>query len=294
MLQFGFSLVPSADLGAHREVVAAAEDGGLDLVGIQDHPYARQQVDTFSLLAMLLSHTSRIRMFPDVASLPLRPAAMLAEVSATLDLLSGGRFELGLGAGGNWDAIEAMGAARLTPGQAVNALEEAIAVLRAMWTDGPARVDGTYHSVAGLRPGPMPAHPINIWVGSLGQKTFELTGRLADGWAAPIAPYMGYEKWAGANVMIDKAASAAGRDPADVLRMAQIVGTITDTQGDSEAQVGSAPVRGTPDQWAALIARLATEQPFRCFIFWPEEGTVDQVERFARQVVPAARELLGT
>jgi hypothetical protein len=71
--------------------------------------------------------------------------------------------------------------------------------------------------------------------------------------------------------------------------MAQLVGTITDTPGDAEARTGSAPVRGTADQWAALITRLATEQPFRCFIFWPEEGTVEQVSRFANEVVPAVR-----
>ncbi|MDQ3790205.1 MAG: 5,10-methylene tetrahydromethanopterin reductase, partial [Actinomycetota bacterium] len=69
---------------------------------------------------------------------------------------------------------------------------------------------------------------------------------------------------------------------------------ITDTPGDRdsvEAREGAGPVRGSADQWASLIARLATEQPFRCFVFWPEQGTVDQVERFANEVVPAVRAL---
>jgi alkanesulfonate monooxygenase SsuD/methylene tetrahydromethanopterin reductase-like flavin-dependent oxidoreductase (luciferase family) len=292
-MQFGFSLLPTAELQAHLSLVEAAEEGGLDLVGVQDHPYAPSLVESFSLIAYLLARTERLRFFPDVASLPLRTAAMVAQTAASLDVLSGGRFELGLGAGGNWQAIEAMGSRRLRPGQAIDALEEAIHVMRALWTPGLAHADGEYHSIDGVHTGPGPAHPISIWVGSQGPRNFELTGRLADGWAAPIPSYLPYETWQGANDAITAAAVKADRDPGDVLRMAQLVGTITDTAGDAEVREGSAPVRGTAEQWAALIARLATEQPFRCFIFWPEQGTVDQVERFARDVVPAARALIG-
>jgi alkanesulfonate monooxygenase SsuD/methylene tetrahydromethanopterin reductase-like flavin-dependent oxidoreductase (luciferase family) len=293
-MQFGFSLLPTADLRTHLALVDAAEEGGLDLVGVQDHPYAPRLVETFSLIATLLARTERLRFFPDVAALPLRPAPMLAQTAATLDVLSGGRFELGLGAGGNWDGIASMGVPRLRSRQATDALAEAIAVLRALWSPGTADVPGEYHSVTGVRTGPLPAHPIRIWVGSQGPRSFALTGRLADGWAAPIPSYLPYEAWPAANETISRAAADAGRDPAEVLRMAQLVGTITDSPGDrdsTEAREGSAPVRGTADQWASLIARLAAEQPFRCFVFWPEEGTVDQVERFAREVVPAVRAL---
>ena len=289
---FGFSLLPTAELQAHLALVEAAEEGGLDLVGVQDHPYAPPLVESFSLIATLLARTERLRFFPDVAALPLRPAAMLAQTAATLDVLSGGRFELGLGAGGNWHGIESMGVPRLTPRQATDALEEAIHVCRALWAPGKATVDGEHHAVTDVHTGPLPAHPIGIWVGSQGPRSFALTGRLADGWAAPIPSYLPYEKWPAANETISKAATEAGRDPGDVLRMAQLVGTITDREGDAEARAGSAPVRGTPDQWAALIARLATEQPYRCFVFWPEEGTVEQVERFAKEVVPAVRALV--
>jgi alkanesulfonate monooxygenase SsuD/methylene tetrahydromethanopterin reductase-like flavin-dependent oxidoreductase (luciferase family) len=289
-MEFGFSLVPTADLTAHQDLVAAAEADGLDLVGVQDHPYAPALVDTFALIPYLLAHTSRIRVFPDVASLPLRPAAMLAQTSASLDVLSGGRFELGLGAGGNWAGIESLGVPRLTAAAALDAQAEAISVLRALWQPGEAHVPG---SVRPLRTGPGPAHPINIWIGSQGPRSLRLTGRLGDGWAAPIPSYLPYEEWPTANTTIDEAARAAGRDPAEVLRMAQLVGTITDEPGDAEARTGATPVRGTPDQWAALIARLATEQPFRTFIFWPEQSnSIGQVTRFAREVVPAARALL--
>src|SRR5919198_2227788 len=119
-LEFGVSIVPAVDeLDAARAIVRAAEAGGLDLVGIQDHPYQRRFLDTFALIATLLAETERLRFFPDVANLPLRPPAMLAKAAASLDALSGGRFELGLGAGAFLDAIDAMGGPRRSPREAL-------------------------------------------------------------------------------------------------------------------------------------------------------------------------------
>src|SRR5919197_4835927 len=118
-LEFGVSIVPAVDeLDAARAIVRAAEDGGLDLVGIQDHPYQRRFLDTFALIATLLAETERLRFFPDVANLPLRPPAMMAKAAATLDRLSGGRFELGLGAGASAERTAQMGSPARTPGEA--------------------------------------------------------------------------------------------------------------------------------------------------------------------------------
>ncbi|MCP9954990.1 LLM class flavin-dependent oxidoreductase [Actinomadura madurae] len=92
-----------------------ADEDGLDLFGVQDHPYAAGLADTMAVIATVLADTERLRVFPDVANLPLREPAVLAKQAATLDLLSGGRFELGLGAGGFWPPStpwEARGARR--------------------------------------------------------------------------------------------------------------------------------------------------------------------------------------
>src|SRR6266511_2780155 len=94
---------------ASGQLFGPADRSRLDLVGIQDHPYQRRFLDTLALIETLLAETRRVRVFPDVANLPLRPPATLAKEAASLDVLSGGRFELGLGAGAFWDAIEAMG-----------------------------------------------------------------------------------------------------------------------------------------------------------------------------------------
>ncbi|GAB2972061.1 LLM class flavin-dependent oxidoreductase [Amycolatopsis acidiphila] len=294
-LSFGFSLVPTLDIGEHRELAVAAEGNGLRLLGIQDHPYVPDYLDTFVLAAALLSATNRISVFPDVANLPLRPPAMLAKTAAALDLVSGGRFELALGAGGYWDAIARMGVERRSRAEANAALEEAISILRAIWGTGRGRIHqrGAHYTVDGLEPGPAPAHPIEIWTGAQGPKALALTGRIADGWAAPIPSYLPYERWPAANAALDEAAIAAGRQPGDIRRIAQIAGEITDEPGDVRAERGAEPVRGTVEQWAALLSRVAMELPFTSFVFWPEHQTLEQVVRFGREVAPLVRETVA-
>jgi alkanesulfonate monooxygenase SsuD/methylene tetrahydromethanopterin reductase-like flavin-dependent oxidoreductase (luciferase family) len=96
-----------------RDVVALAqltERSGLDLATFQDHPYQSAFLDTWTLLSWIAAQTETVRVAPNVLNLPLRQPAVVARAAASLDLLSGGRFELGLGAGAFWDAMEAMGA----------------------------------------------------------------------------------------------------------------------------------------------------------------------------------------
>jgi alkanesulfonate monooxygenase SsuD/methylene tetrahydromethanopterin reductase-like flavin-dependent oxidoreductase (luciferase family) len=117
-LQFGVFITPAADQAAKVvELARLADPVGLDLVTFQDHPYQARFLDTWTLLSVVAAQTNNVRLAPNVANLPLRPPFMLARAVATLDILSGGRAELGLGAGTFWDAIAAAGGARLTPGQ---------------------------------------------------------------------------------------------------------------------------------------------------------------------------------
>src|SRR5579859_4192107 len=134
-LEFGAFLTPDASQPEHPLALAAlADELGFDVIGVQDHPYQRRFFDTWTLLTAMAMRTKRLTVFPDVANLPLRPPAMMAKAAASLDVLSGGRFELGLGAGGFWDAIKAMGGPVRTPGESVDSLEEAIRVIRMMWS----------------------------------------------------------------------------------------------------------------------------------------------------------------
>src|SRR5438094_2518450 len=136
------------------DVASIADEVGFDLIGVQDHPYQWRFFDTMTLLTAMAMRTHRITLFPDVASLPMRPPAVLAKAAASIDVLSGGRFELGLGAGGFWEAIKAMGGSVRTPGESVSAVEEAIQVTRRMWSgERNLKFEGRCYQLSGVSPG---------------------------------------------------------------------------------------------------------------------------------------------
>lgn len=284
-LLFGTFLTPRADRpGLVVEQALLTERLGLDLVTVQDHPYQARFLDAWTLLSVIAARTSRVRVAPNVANLPLRPPAVLARSVASLDLLTGGRVELGLGAGAFRDPIAAMGGPRLSAAEGVDALEEGIAVIRAVWdADGPAvRVDGRHHRVIGTHPGPAPAHDVGIWLGAYKPRMLRLTGRLADGWL-PSSPYAAPEVLAGLNAVIDDAALEAGRRPSDVRRLYNITGTFAGT--------GTEFLAGPANTWIEQLAELAVTEGISGFILMGDDPEL--VRRFAGDVVPGVRELVA-
>ena len=288
-LAFGISVTPyAATYPQILDQVRIAEAGGLDLVGIQDHPYQRRFLDTFSLLADLMARTSRLRFFPDVANLPLRSPPMIAKAAASMDVMSGGRFELGLGSGTFWDAVAGMGGPRRSAREAFAALAEAIVIIRSA-LDGQrvARGDGVHYPVPGYPPGPPPAHRVGIWLGVYGPRGLRLAGRAADGWI-PSLNYMGPEAFGRASAIIDEAAEKAGRDPDEIRRIYNLSGTITDgSRGDDH-------LTGPVEHWVATLSTWAAEIGVDSFIFWPPpDGDMNQVRRFAEEVAPAVRQAVA-
>ncbi|GAA3815913.1 LLM class flavin-dependent oxidoreductase [Cellulomonas soli] len=283
-LAFGTFLTPqSADPHAAVALAVLSEEVGLDLVTFQDHPYQPAFLDTWTLLTWAAARTTRVHLAADVINLPLRPPAVLARSVASLDLLSGGRAELGLGAGAFWDAIEAMGGTRLTPGQAVDALSQAIDVIRGLWDTSersPLRAGGEHHHVHGAKRGPAPAHDIGIWVGAYKPRMLRLVGRQADGWLPSLGRLQPGDLARG-NEAIDAAAREAGRDPRAIRRLLNIGGRFTVVSEDG-ALVG--PVQ----QWVDELVRLALEDGIGTFVL----GTDDphDLRTFAEQVVPAVRD----
>jgi alkanesulfonate monooxygenase SsuD/methylene tetrahydromethanopterin reductase-like flavin-dependent oxidoreductase (luciferase family) len=266
-IQFGYFIIPDATqpLLALEQAIRA-DAAGIDLIGIQDHPYQHRFHDTWTLLATIAARTQRVTVFPDVANLPLRPPAMLAKAAASLDLLSNGRLELGLGAGGFWDAIAAMGGPVRTPGESVSALEEAIEIIRLVWSGGRGvRFDGKFYQLAGLNAGPAPAHAIGIWLGAYRPRMLGLVGRAADGWV-PSFGYLKPQAMPEANARIDDAARGAGRDPSAIRRVLNVGGDLT----------------------AEDYATLVLEHGFDTFITSPDAG-----EAFIEEVVPRVRELVA-
>jgi alkanesulfonate monooxygenase SsuD/methylene tetrahydromethanopterin reductase-like flavin-dependent oxidoreductase (luciferase family) len=277
-VKFGYFLIPNADAPL-LSIAEEVERRGLDYVAIQDHPYQKRFVDTWTLLSMIAATTSRIGLFPDVANLPLRPPAVMAKAAASIDVLSGGRFELGLGAGSFWDAIEAYGGPRRSPGAALGALAEAIEVIRKVWSgERNLRFDGQHYRLRGAHSGPVPAHPIGIWLGVLGPRALKLAGRAADGWVPSFRGDL--NKIAKMTKQLDDAALEAGRDPASIRRILNVNGVITD--GTSQGML-----HGPVNQWVDELTDLAVAYRFDTFILWAEgEG---QLARFAEEVAPAVR-----
>ena len=288
-LLFGTFVTPT-NHPVHQAVEQAvlADRVGLDLVTFQDHPYVANFHDTSTLLAYAAARTERIHLSANVTNLPLRPPAVLARAIATLDLLSGGRAELGIGAGAFWGGVAAMGGPRRSPGESIEALEEAIAIIRGVWntTDsGVLSVRGKHYVVHGAKRGPAPAHPIGIWVGAYKPRILRLVGRVADGWL-PSIQYLpnGPQDLAEMNRHIDESAHAAGRQPRDVRRFLNIVGQFA-TQSNGFLQ-------GPPRQWAEELAELALTYGTSGFILASDDANVTQT--FAEEVAPAVRELVGT
>jgi hypothetical protein len=279
-LEFGVFLSPDAVSAARTlELAQLADVLGYDLVTVQDHPYQAKHLDAWTLLSAVAARTSAVRVAPNVANLPLRPPAVLAQAVASLDILSDGRAELGLGAGAFWDAVVAAGGPRRSPGEAVEALEEAIAVIRGVWGVAGNRtvdVDGRYYQVKGMHAGPPPVHDIQIWLGALKPRMLRLTGRLADGWL-PSLGRVTADTLGEMNAVIDEAADRAGRAPQAVRRMLNVL-------GDHEY------LRGPPGVTAERLAALTLEHGTSTFILGSDDP--DELQRFAAEVMPAVRALV--
>jgi len=253
--------------------IEAADETGLDLVGIQDHPYQRRFLDTWTLLSYAAARTRRIRLVPDVLNLPLRPPAVLAKAAASLDVLSGGRFELGLGAGAFWDVIEAMGGPRRSGPESVDALEEAIAIIRAALDGEPTvHLDGRHYRAGGYKPGPPPAHRVGIWLGAYGPRMLRVTGRLADGWL-PSVPRLPLDELLQRHAAVDEAARAAGRDPGEIVRACNL------------------RLAGEPITWSDQCLRLVTDYRIETLIVIGDEGgdPVEFVRRVGEELAPDVR-----
>lgn len=286
-LTFGAFLAPTADPPQRPvELALLCEDLGLDVVGFQDHPYEPRLQDCWTLLAVVAARTTRIRLATDVLSVPLRPPAVMARAAASLDRLCGGRVELGLGAGGYPDGIAGMGGLRLTAGQSIAALAEAVQVLRGLWAtddDSPFTFHGEHYQVENTRRGPAPAHRIPIGIGAHRPRMLRLTGEVADTWM-PTLPYLpgGLESLSEVSKLVDEGAASVGREPAEVTRVLNFPARFSPTTRGS--------LDGPPDHWAEQLSAVALETGISGFLLMSDSPA--DITRFAEEVVPRTREIV--
>ena len=287
MARFGVSIVPSAS-GRSDPVAEAvrAEELGFDIVSVWDHPHGdRPSFETWTLLTWIAARTSRVHVATDVLGLPFRLPALTAKMAESLDRLSDGRVILGLGAGGADAEFAGLGAPVRTPAEKVEALEEALAVIRGVWTRSPFTFEGRHYRTDEALVEPKPDRPIPIWLGTYGPRALRLTGRRADGWIpsmGPSTPDEARSKMA----LVRAAAEQAGRDPVE-LDYAYNVGVrlAGPPPPDPERSVA-----GEPDEVIESLLEFL-EAGFTVLNFWIGGRREEQAERLATEVVPHLRQL---
>jgi alkanesulfonate monooxygenase SsuD/methylene tetrahydromethanopterin reductase-like flavin-dependent oxidoreductase (luciferase family) len=292
---FGINIHPG--VGHEDDAFARAriaEEHGLDLISLMDHPYNADLYDTWTLLAALAARTERVHLLTNVLNTLLRPPAMLAKAAATLDRLSGGRLELGVGAGAYPDRVAAFGAPTGSPGERYQAFKESLDVLRGLWNSSgaPFSYDGSTHRLSNATFGPTPTRPIPIWIGAAGPRMLRLTGRQGDGILVSV-PYVPPEQLPDVHRLIDEGAAAAGRPPTAIRRGYNLMGLLdTGTGGRIRPRPGL--IAGDVAHWAETITRFSRDLRMDTFVFWPVAGDeLRQIEVFARDVVPAVRHSFG-
>jgi alkanesulfonate monooxygenase SsuD/methylene tetrahydromethanopterin reductase-like flavin-dependent oxidoreductase (luciferase family) len=289
--QFGINIHtrmrPDVDL---VDEALRAEQLGFDLVTLHGdvlHGTA-PSYETWTLLTWLAARSARIRLAPLVLALPNRHPAVLAKMAESLDRLSAGRLVLTLGSGAamNDPSFRAFGLAQRSPREKVAALEEAIDILRGLWSSSSFSYAGEHFQTEGATIEPKSRHPIPIWLGVFGDRMVDLVGRKADGWLPTyqfLAPEPAYEKLE----RIRRVAEDAGRNPGDITYAYNVPVLVEAGSSTSRGQIA-----GNVAEVARQLADLV-RHGFTVLNLWPGGVAAQQRERLAREVLPTVRELLA-
>jgi probable F420-dependent oxidoreductase len=284
-LLFGVNVSPSAGPGDDPVATAVqAEELGFDFVSANDHMHGPDpRYEAWTMLSWIAARTSRIRVATRVLGVPYRPPAVVAKMAETFDRLSGGRLILGLGAGASDEEFAALGLAVPSPRDKIDGLEEAIRIIRGLWSEPAFSFEGRLHRTAGAEVHPKPDRAIPIWLGTFGNRALALTGRLADGWI-PSIDYAPPERIPAMRGRILAAARDAGRPP-DAIRCVYNMEIRVGGRAQAERSVVSGPAESVVEQLLALV-----ELGFSGFNFIPfGSDKSDQMQRLAQDVIPAVR-----
>jgi probable F420-dependent oxidoreductase len=261
-----------------------AEELGFDIAMVSDHLVGRRPTfETWTLLTWLAAATSRIRFGSNVLGLPYRHPAVTAKMAETLDRLSGGRFVLGLGAGGSDAEFDAFGLPVRRAREKIDAFEEALEIIRRLWTEPSVTFDGRHYSVRDASLEPRPERPIPLWLGTYGPRALRLTGRVADGWI-PSYPFAPPDRWREMRDVVRRSAEEAGRDPSEI-EFAYNVGIRIDGTGPTRRPI----VAGSAKEVAETLSGFVRDGVTLINV-WPVGEARDQAERFASEVIPAVRD----
>ena len=282
-----------------------AEDLGFDWASVFDHFMPIQSDPTgpcfegLTLLSAMAAHTSRIRCGILVVGNTYRNPAILANIAATIDHVSGGRLELGVGAG--WYELEhdQYGVPFHTTGRRIRMLGETARILKMLWTNRSTTFKGRYYSItdAYCEPKPVQRPSIPLWIGGAGEQlTLRMVAESADGWNTFFSPLDTYKHKL--DVLAEHCRDVR-RDPRDI-RKSLVLGAVI---GETEAEVQDAVrrsaadlnalrnggVAGTPEQCAEQVLDYVRLGVGDFILRARPPANVRQLELFAQKVAPIVR-----
>lgn len=203
-----------------RQIARNTEDMGFESLWRSDHLVSfsneeRDALESFVSFVLVAAETERIRFGPLVCPMTFRHPSMLARMAAQIDVLSRGRFILGMGAGWNVPEHEAFGISFPKVRERMDRLNESISVVKALWADTPATFDGEYFKLKSATCYPKPTQDkIPILVGGSGEKrTLRIVAEHADEWNAVGVDLKGYQK---KRSVLEQHCVDIGRDPTDI------------------------------------------------------------------------------
>jgi probable F420-dependent oxidoreductase len=276
-------------------VARAAEAAGFDGMGFTDHPAPSHKwlnagghdaLDPFVALAVVAATTERLRLIPNIVVLPYRNPFVVAKAAATLDALSGGRFVLSVATGYLRSEYRALG----VDFEQRNALfDEALDVLRGVWTEDEFSYEATGFTAGGVTANPKPAH-VPIWIGGNSALTRRRVARAGDGWnpfpapatlasTARTVPLEGLDDLVPMLDHLWEQVDAAGRD-----RSAIDVAFTTGLPGADDPRFDPAAHLHALERMAALgITWTSTSVPGTSL-----DAAVETIERYGAEVIAAS------
>ncbi len=307
---------PSAQWGVMRDLATAADAGPWESVWVYDHfhtvpePTEEATHEAWTLMSAIAASTSRVRLGQMCTAMAYRNPAYLAKVAATVDLISGGRVEMGIGAGWYEQEWRAYGYGFPPPRERLGRLDEGVRILRQAWTTGSATLDGKYYQVDHARvwPKPLQSGGIPIWIAGGGEKvTLKIAAKYAD--------YTnfdgGLEAFSHKSDVLESHCTAMGRDFDSIVRSAnynvavgstekEVADRLTQLEDRLGKYVGAdeaapaledfrnAPAVGTPEQIVENLTALKAKGLSYGIFYFPE-AAYDRsgIELFEREVIPA-------
>lgn len=298
------------------DLAARADAGPWESVWVYDHMHTSPLTETeatheaWSLMAALGATTSRVRLGQMCTCIGYRNPAMLAKTAATVDMISGGRVEMGIGAGWYQHEWEAYGFGFPSAGTRLGMLDEGVQIMRQAWSEGVVSFAGEHYEVDGaiVQPRPLQEGGIPVWIAGGGErKTLRMAAAYADYTNFDGTP----EGFAHKSEVLHRHCADIGRDPAEITRTANYNVAIAETErevadrlaflrdrmaryvgaDEAERQLGAyegLPAVGTPEQIVEKLTELKNLGMEYGIFYFPEIATdTSGLELFEREVIPA-------